>query len=174
MINDDVTKHAAPAVSDGGIKGNYFELYGAKELAVSMLGEAAHTLALDPTLATQEGVLTEQWVRDGRTGALSFEACLEIAGIDEANGSSMVEAIRDQLLGNPRHFYLAIKSVEKSIRQDVAGQAGAVDEGDQAMQKTGSGHDQPFGLDIMYSAQTNTIEVAVVPSSQVPAMRSTG
>lgn len=163
----------APSES-GGIKGNYFELYGAKELAVSMLGEAARTLALDPKLSTKEGVLTEQWVRDGRTGALSFETCLEIAGIDEVNGQNMVEAIREQLIDNPRHFFAAIKSVEKSIRQECADQSDADDSDDLAMQHADAGNGRPLSLDVMYSPQTNTIEVAFVPPPEVATMRAVG
>lgn len=99
--------------SQGGPKITYFELYGAKQLAVSMLSEAAWTLASDPELKTEEGALTHDWVAKGNIGALSFARCIDILGLDIA------DRLRDLILENPARVSKQLESAVKSIRQEA-------------------------------------------------------
>lgn len=170
------------------VRGTHFELYGAKELAMSMLGEAAHVLLKDPALKTRDGAMTEAWVRDGKSGTLSFEACLEIAGIDEVDGVNLVEAIREQMLENPRKFHAAVKSVMKAVRQEHS--YVAQDDVTQLFGQEQEDEDQDVGgeplaesaasasLAMNYSPVTNSIELWIQGAGEQldapPGMRGGG
>lgn len=93
----------------------FFQRWGYRKLAVQMLVNEAKTLASDPHLATKEGRASRDWITAGNTGALSFDTCLEWAGLYEANGNYLDDRIRAEMLSRPDVVARALSRVETVI-----------------------------------------------------------